>query len=152
MKERIEFLGCFGRAGSVRQSAGGRSDISGRDRLPRPVHDALQGSVHHGLDANLQGFTLFYSWLLAEDLHFLRGEGVLGSLGTACSNKDYCSPVLCLESEAKNPFPLISRILRLALEGLGSMHILCSRAYSGTIASIKNKHSSIAYREITQHE
>ena len=25
----------------------------------------------------------------------------------ACSNKDYCSPVLCLESEAKNPFPFL---------------------------------------------
>ena len=46
------------------------------------------------------------------------------SLGTACSNKDYCSLVLCLESEAKNPFPLFSRILRLAREGLGCMHIL----------------------------
>ena len=55
----------------------------------------------------------------------------LGGLGTACSNKDYCSPVLCLESEAKNPFPLFSRLLRLAQEGLGCKHILCPRACSG---------------------
>ena len=38
------------------------------------------------------------------------------SSGTTCSNKDYCSPVLCLESEAKNAFPLFNRILRLARE------------------------------------
>ena len=59
--------------------------------------------------------------------------GVRWSLGTARSNKDYCSPVLCLESEAKNPFPLFSRLLRLAREGLGCMHILCSRAYPGNV-------------------
>ena len=58
---------------------------------------------------------------------------LLGSLGTACSDKDYCSPVLCLESEAKNPFPFFSRLLRHAREGLGCMHILCSRAYSGNL-------------------
>ena len=32
---------------------------------------------------------------------------------------------------AKNPTPLFSRLLRLAREGLGCMHILCSRACSG---------------------
>ena len=37
--------------------------------------------------------------------------------------------LLCLESEAKNPF--FSRILRLTREGLGCKHILCSCAYSG---------------------
>ena len=31
----------------------------------------------------------------------------LGSLGTACSNKNYCSPVLCIESEAKTPSPSV---------------------------------------------
>ena len=55
----------------------------------------------------------------------------LGTACTSCSNNDYCSPVLCSESEAKNPFLLFSRLLRLAREGLGCMHILCSRAYSG---------------------
>ena len=43
--------------------------------------------------------------------------------GVACSNKYCCSPVLCLESEAKNPFPLFSRLLRLKREGLGCKHI-----------------------------
>ena len=64
-------------------------------------------------------------------INILGGGGGLGVLGTACIDKDYCSPVLCLESEAKNPFPLLSRILRLAREGPGCMYILCSRAYSG---------------------
>ena len=35
--------------------------------------------------------------------------GKFGGLGTACSNEDYCSPVLCLESEARNPFSFFSR-------------------------------------------
>ena len=33
--------------------------------------------------------------------------------------------------KARNPFPLFSRILRLAREDLGCTHILFSRAYSG---------------------
>ena len=45
-------------------------------------------------------------------------------LVTVCSNEDYCRPVLCLESEAKNPFPLFSRILWHAREGMGCKHIL----------------------------
>ena len=57
--------------------------------------------------------------------------GVVRGLGTACSDKDYCSPVLCLESEAKNPFPFFSRILWHAREGLGCKHILCPCACSG---------------------
>ena len=48
----------------------------------------------------------------------------LWSLGTACSDKDYCSSVLCLESEAKKPLPFFSRILRHAREGLCCKHIL----------------------------
>ena len=42
----------------------------------------------------------------------------------ACSNKDYCSSVLWLEGEARNPFPLFSRLLRLARGGLSCKHIL----------------------------
>ena len=49
---------------------------------------------------------------------------VWGWLTTACSNKDYCSPVLSLESEAENPFPFFSRLLQHAREGLGCKHIL----------------------------
>ena len=44
-------------------------------------------------------------------------------LRTACNNVDYCSPVLCSESEVKNPFPFFSRLLRHAREGLGCKHI-----------------------------
>ena len=58
------------------------------------------------------------------------GDGLI--LGTACNNEDYnCSPVLCLDSEAENLSTFFSPILRHAREGLGCMHILFSRAYTG---------------------
>ena len=39
---------------------------------------------------------------------------VVGSLRTVSTNKDYCSPVLCLESEVKKFFTLRSHHLGLA--------------------------------------
>ena len=38
-----------------------------------------------------------------------------------------------------SPFPLFCRILRLAREGLGCMHILCSHAYPGNDCGVQTR-------------
>ena len=58
---------------------------------------------------------------------------VVGNFRTACSNEDYCSPILCLGAKQRT----LSRLQSLfticpgAREGLGCMHIFCFREYPG---------------------